>query len=319
MQAIIRTTEYAHIDQKTIPTVSNADDVLIRIAYAGLCRTDVYAANGLIDTKGERVLGHEFSGVVIGTGSDVKNVSLTDRVTVMPIMACGICELCQNGNKDLCQDSLMLGIDRDGAFAEYIVVPANIVYKLPDNVSFKQGAYSEPLAASLSVLKAGIKPEQKGVIFGENRFSHLISRILKVNGFEDVVIQDVESSTRLKDNTYDFVIETLASSEVMEQAFAAAKPKGTIILKSRRHDLVGINFNQAVRKELSIKAVNYADFDETLALLARDDFSIDDLFGESFALGEFKGVFKDAETNEGLKIFFAVNDDLVESDNVRLR
>lgn len=317
MRAIIKDTDGTTLKDTPIPNVQSGNDVVIKVAYAGLCRTDIYAADGLIDTRGTRILGHEFSGVITDIGVQVTQFKLGDRVTVMPVMPCGKCALCEHGHDDLCQDTQMLGLEYDGAFAEYIRVPEKFVYKLPDAVSFKQGAYSEPLAASLSVLKSGIQAGQKGLILGDNRFGQLIARILKVHGFNDVTIHDVNSAVVPPSNTYDFVIETVATEAVMMQAFTAAKPKGVIILKSRKHDPIGINFNLAVRKELKIQAVNYADFDETLALLARPDFSVDDLFGNCYPLDDFQSVFETAKHSENLKIFFIANSDLAENDNVR--
>ena len=317
MRAIIRDNQGSKLQETEIPPPQSDKDVVIKVAYAGLCRTDIYAADGLIETNGPRILGHEFSGIISEVGKSVKTLTPGDRVTVMPVMPCRACSLCQSGHEDLCQDTIMLGLGRDGAFAEYISVPQSFVYKLPDNVSFKQGAYSEPLAASLSVLKSGIMPEQKGLILGNNRFGQLIARILNVHGFKDVTIHDVDYPVLPSANTYDFVIETVASEPVMMQAFKAAKPKGTIVLKSRKHEAVGINFSLAVQKELTLKAVNYACFDETLALLAREDFNVDDLFGQSYPLDEFQSVFELAKNSENLKIFFIANPDLAENENVR--
>ena len=316
MRAIIRNNKTTEVQDTDKPVIKDPNDVLIKIAISGLCRTDIFAAEGIIDTNGDRVLGHEFSGIVEQTGNNVSNVQKGDRVTVMPVIPCGTCELCSNGEDSSCPNTTMLGINYDGSFAEYIRVPASTVYKLPDNVSLKKGAYSEPLAASLSVLKSGIKSNQKGMIYGNNRFGQLILRILKINGFNDVTIYDQNNNIKPLDNSYNFAIETCATPEAMNEIFRMVKPCGRVVLKSRKHEGVSINFNTAIQKELTLKAVNYASFDETIELLSNPDFYIDDLLGDVYKLEDFERVFTDAKSNESLKTFFAPDIEFAENDNV---
>src|SRR5690606_7548727 len=194
------------------------------IALAGLCRTDVFMADGLISGNDTVILGHEFSGTVEASGAHATGFAKGDRVTVMPVIPCGTCGFCTSGTKDSCQNTTMLGINHDGAFAEYIRVPANTVYKLPENVSFKHGAYSEPVAAALSVMKADIAPDQRGFIYGNNRFAQLILRIMQSYGFDNVTIHDPQTE-KLEDNSYDYAIETLATEQTMLEIFRAVRPR----------------------------------------------------------------------------------------------
>jgi L-iditol 2-dehydrogenase len=309
MRALIRSHDFLGVREVARPVLRSNREILIRVQLAGLCRTDIFAAEGKIKCKDDVVLGHEFSGVVAETGSTVTGFSVGDRVTVMPVMPCGTCLFCSNGQQNKCQKTSMLGIDHDGAFAEYISVPASAVYKLPDSVSFKQGAYSEPVAASLSVMKSGIKPAEKGLIYGDNRFGHLIARILQVYGFKDITIYDPASGNILDENIYDFAVETMASVEVMDDIFRAVKPCGRVVLKSRRHEPIGINFNTAIKKEITLSAVNYGDFDTVIAMMADGSLQVDDLLGEVHELEDFAGVFARAKTQESTKIFFKIGHD----------
>lgn len=303
MRALIKDKAVVAVRNIEQPQLQSADDVLIRIALAGLCRTDVFMADGLIGGNDTVILGHEFSGIIEDTGAEAANLRKGDRVTVMPVIPCGQCGFCNADAKHNCQNTTMLGINHDGAFAEYIRVPANTVYKLPENLSFKHGAYSEPVAAALSVMKAGIAPEQRGFIYGCNRFAKLIQRIMRAYGFDNVTIHEPQTE-KLDDNSYDFAIETLATQQAMAEILRAVRHQGRIIIRSRKHEPVGICFDMAVKKEVTLQAVNYGPFDEAIALMADGRIQVDDLLGAVHDLESFAAVFAASKTSETSKIFF---------------
>ena len=302
MRALIKSSDGVAVKDVAAPSVA-VGDVLVRVKLAGLCRTDVFVAEGRIPAKSNVVLGHEFSGIVEDAGGEAQGFQRGDRVTAMPVLPCGRCTLCEAGAQDKCQQTTMLGIDHDGAFGELIAVPAAAVYKIPDTMSFRVAAYSEPVAAALSVMKAKLSKEQRGVIYGNNRFGHLISRILKAYGFEQVAVHDPLAAT-LKDSAYDFAIETLATEKTMSDLMQAVKPGGTIVLKSRKHEPVGISLAQAVKKEITFTAVNYGDFGEAIRLMAENLIKVDDLLGPEHRLEDFAAVFERSKSLETQKVFF---------------
>ena len=302
MRAIIKSSEGVAVKDVAPPRLA-ANEVLVRVKLAGLCRTDVFVAEGRIPSKSNVVLGHEFSGIVEDTGGTIANFRRGDRVTAMPVLPCGRCNLCEAGVQDKCQKTTMLGIDHDGAFGELIAVPAAAVYKIPDTMSFRVAAYSEPVAAALSVMKAGLSPDQRGVIYGNNRFCHLINRILKAYGVNDMTVHDPLTAT-LAENTYDFAIETLATDKTMRDLMEAVKPGGKIVLKSRKHELVGISLALAVKKEITLQAVNYGDFGEAIRLMAENLIEVGDLLGPEHPLEEFAAVFERSKSLETQKVFF---------------
>ncbi|MEZ0225974.1 MAG: zinc-binding dehydrogenase [Alphaproteobacteria bacterium] len=303
MRALMKAKEGIAVREVPAPRPGD-DEVLIRVMLAGLCRTDVFVAEGRIPGKADVILGHEFSGIVEQAGMRAGDLKQGDRVTAMPVMPCGRCDICASGLQDRCQSTTMLGIDHDGAFSEYIAVPASAVYKIPDTLSFRLAAYSEPVAAALSVMKSGIAPEQRGVIYGNNRFGHLIDRILKAYGFGSVTIFDPAEGRPLRENAYDFAIETLATEKTLRELMVALKPGGKIVLKSRKHEPVGINLSLAVKKEVTLTAVNYGDFAESIRLMAEGLIQVDDLLGTEHTLEEFAAVFERSKTLETQKVFF---------------
>ena len=271
---------------------------------AGLCRTDVYVAEGQIPTAEPLILGHEFAGVIRDCGIQVKRFQAGDRVTVNPQLACGRCPACGAGACLSCPHSHFLGVHRDGAFAEFITVPATAVYPLPATVSCQQGAFTEPVAASLAVLKAGIKVHDKGLIYGDNRISRLTHMILQAYGFVDVTICEAGCAV-LPADTYDFIIETCATTETLAEILQAVRPRGTIILKSRQYQPVSLVFSDLIKKEPVLHAVNYGPFEEALALIATERLALHPLCGAVYALEDFAQVFVQAKRSEATKLFFA--------------
>jgi len=301
MKALIKKDNRVGVEVTTVPQVVSPHDVLIRIALAGICRTDIYAAEGRFPTKNNLILGHEFSGLVEKTGPQVTHVKPGDRVAVMPLFPRREVKL-PNGLRSYAA-STMMGIEHDGAFCEYVVVPASAVYRLPDTLSLMHGAYMEPIAASMAVLNAAIKPEQKGLIYGDNRISRLTARILEAKGFCDVAI--CSSEEKLEADSYDFIIETLATTETMNNIVAAVKPGGRIVLKSRQHTPVAFNINTLVMKDITLEAVSYGSFQEAINFLASGALKVDDFFGGVFDLDKFQSTFAASQETEAKKLFFS--------------
>ncbi|MBI1216301.1 MAG: alcohol dehydrogenase catalytic domain-containing protein [Alphaproteobacteria bacterium] len=301
MKALVKNGNNVSLRDIDLPAAGDEAGVLIRIALAGLCRTDMEVAAGRIASKDPLVLGHEFSGIVEDVSAGVSGISPGDRVAVMPFLPLDDRKM-KNGLPSYA-GARMMGIDLDGAFSEFTVAPASAVYRLPDNVSLMEGAYMEPIAASMAVLNAVIAPGETGVIYGDNRISRLTERILNAKGFMKVSVCDREMP--LAENSCDFIIETLATSEGFEKMVRAVRPGGRIILKSRQRAPVTFCVNDLVMKDITLEAVSYGDFQAGIDLVAAGLLRIDDLFGDVFALDRFETVFDLSRRGESKKLFFS--------------
>ena len=166
MEALVKQGPSVALRTVARPCVSRSDDVIVHVMAAGLCRTDVYVADGRIRAVDPVILGHEFSGVISDVGPAVQDLSPGDRVTAMPAIPCGACALCRGGDRAHCGSRGFLGIDWQGAFAEYVRVPRSAVHRIPDGLSFRQGAYVEPVAAALGVLRAELPRDGRGLVWG---------------------------------------------------------------------------------------------------------------------------------------------------------
>ncbi len=150
MKAIVKSTPAAGLEVREVEAPEPADDqVLVRVRRAGICGTDLHIHRWDAWSR-ERiepplVLGHEFVGEVAEVGALVDNVRPGDRVSAEGHVTCGHCEHCRTGNAHVCRETEILGIDRDGAFAEYVAVPATNIVPIPDAVDDDHAAVFDPL------------------------------------------------------------------------------------------------------------------------------------------------------------------------------
>jgi D-arabinose 1-dehydrogenase-like Zn-dependent alcohol dehydrogenase len=302
MRAVVKQGRSVQICRVPVPE-PRPGEVLIRVEVAGVCRTDVYVAQGKLSSADPVILGHEFAGVVAAGGPDDHGFAPGDRVVVMPAIPCGTCLRCAGGMPECCPHHQFLGVGRHGAFAEYVAVPAQVVHHLPKALSFTEGAYAEPVCASLAVLKANIRPGQRGLIYGDNRIAELTKRVLSAAGFSAVERHRMDPSAPLETDAYDFVIETHPVAGAFDEIIRVLRPGGRIILKSRPPAPVAIDLAAAVRKEVVFESVSYATFAESLEFLTRHDLA--DLFGEARPLEDFADVFAADDVGEHLKSFLS--------------
>lgn len=198
-------TEYRQFSIEDLPVPScAAGEVLIQVAACGICGSDVHGYDG---TSGRRippiVMGHEAAGVVAAVGSEVRSVSPGDRVTFDSTVYCAKCEFCLRGEINLCEDRQVVGVScgeyrRPGAFAEYIVVPEYIVYRLPPSLSFADAAMLEAVSVALHAVKlSGIEGGETALVIGAGMIGLLVLQAAMVAGCARVLVADVDA-TRLK-------------------------------------------------------------------------------------------------------------------------
>ena len=140
------------------PPVCGPDDVVVRSRAAGVCRTDLEVLKGELDPRWVRypcVPGHEWSGEVAEVGSRVEGIARGDRVVCEGMIPCGRCRRCAAGETNLCENYDQLGFTRVGGYGEEVLVPARVVHRLPEHVSFETGVLVEPASVVLRALERG--------------------------------------------------------------------------------------------------------------------------------------------------------------------
>jgi L-iditol 2-dehydrogenase len=209
-------SEYCHLEVTDVPApVPAEDEVLIRVSACGICGSDVHGYDG---SSGRRippiVMGHEAAGIVASVGANAKSISEGDRVTFDSTIFCGTCDFCRRGEINLCDHRQVLGVScpdyrRHGAFAEYVVVPSRIVYRLPGQMSFAEAAMLEAVAVALhSVSLSEVSPGSTALVVGAGMIGLLIAQALRVAGCSRILVADIDDS-RLK------LAKELGTSEVL--------------------------------------------------------------------------------------------------------
>lgn len=285
MKTLVK-TESGIILKDTVPGTLKDGFVRIEVKEVGLCRTDLYVADGTIPVSGDIILGHEFSGIINESKSTL--FKFGERVGVNPLF-----------------DLKFMGLDFDGCLRKYIDVPQEQVIKAYD-LDFKFAAYLEPVAASMAVLKACKDKEAKGAVFGHNRIAELTYLILKTEGYNIEWLDEKVSYNSEQNNSYDYIVETLFNEEYLKTIIKLLKKEGTLVVKSRKKQLTGLIASDLVAKELTFRCVNYYDFNETMSWLTQNQHVVEHLLGHSYPLEQWRAAFDEAYKGESKKIFIHI-------------
>lgn len=204
MKALVL-TKAGHFEICDCPDPKVGDrDVLVQVKACGICGSDVHGMDG---STGRRkppiIMGHEAAGVIMDTGTSVSDWHKGQRVTFDSTVYCGHCCYCQKGLINLCDNRQVFGVScddyrRDGAFAERIAVPQHILYPLPPQVSFEQGAMTEALSIAVHAVGCSpASPQDTVVVVGAGMIGLLIIQVLAASGCTDIIAVDVDEN-RLK-------------------------------------------------------------------------------------------------------------------------
>ncbi|NLV84956.1 MAG: galactitol-1-phosphate 5-dehydrogenase [Spirochaetales bacterium] len=204
MKALVMES-YKQMTYKEVPTptVVDAHDVLISIKAAAICGSDVHGFDG---STGRRIppviMGHEGSGVIVEKGSAVNRFAVGDRVTFDSTIYCLRCSYCQSGAVNLCENRRVLGVScdeyrKDGIFAEYVVVPDHILYKIPDGLSFAEAALTEPAAVAAHAFRiTPVGLNDTIAVVGSGLIGLMLIQILKASTSAQVIAIDTDAQRR---------------------------------------------------------------------------------------------------------------------------
>jgi propanol-preferring alcohol dehydrogenase len=183
------------LQEVNVPAV-DARDVLVRVKAAGVCHSDAhYRAGKSVVRPLPLTLGHEVAGVVERVGAEVSSFKAGDRVCLHYLASCGECVYCQRGNEQFCVSGAMMGKYRDGGYAEFIVMPARSVFRLPAEIPFEQGAIMMcSSATSLHALnKARLRAGETVAVFGVGGLGLSAIQLAKVLGAREVFAVDIRA------------------------------------------------------------------------------------------------------------------------------
>lgn len=314
MKALRFENQQLHLAE--IPTPQRAGEALVRVTTAGICNTDLEIVRGYANFHG--TLGHEFVGLVEAS-PDPSQIGA--RVVGEINAGCGQCDLCRAGDARHCANRTVLGIvGRDGAFAEYLTLPAGNLLKVPDSVSDQQAVFTEPLAAACEILEqVTILPNHRVAVIGDGKLGQLIARVLATTGCELLLIGKHSDKLQLAAEAgiatialadlnagaargFDFVVEASGAAAGLQLALNLVKPRGTIILKSTFHGAVQFDTSRIVVDEISLVGSRCGRFEQALALLATGKLHVEPLIAATYPLREGVAAMQAAAEAGRLKV-----------------
>ncbi len=177
------------IEEAEIPA-PGPNQIQVKVKVSGVCGSDVHAHGGSHPFVSPPIVpGHEFSGTVSELGKGAEGFAVGDRVTVEPSLTCGSCYNCRHGRYNICTELRVLGCQAPGSFAQYISVPAEKVYKLPESLDFDDGALVEPSAVGVhAVRRSELSLGDRVVVIGSGVIGLEIVQAAKAAGAGEIIV-----------------------------------------------------------------------------------------------------------------------------------
>lgn len=303
------------VEECPMPVISTADDVLVRIAYSGLCGSDIPRIFANSSHFYPITLGHEFSGQVVSTGEDIHDLQEGDAVACVPLLPCFQCEECKQTAYSQCKHYQFIGSRRHGGHAEYVVVPRHNLFKLPQGASLLHGAFLEPVTVGLHALKlAGGCRGKEVIVIGAGTIGQLIIQAASASGASSVTAIDINpqrlalaretgashafnSATTgaddIRQQTHErrfnqLIIETAGTPQTVALSLDIAGPKAQVALVGTLHKDLTLNvatFSHILRKELTLLGswMNYSapwpgsEWQQAMQLFAENKLNLEPL------------------------------------------
>ena len=298
-----------------------SNEVLVKVKACGICGSDVHGMDG---STGRRqtplIMGHEASGEIAEIGSDVQGWQIGDRVTFDSTIYNLDDWYTRKGRYNLSDNRKVLGVSpmefkKHGAFAEYVSMPAHILYKLPDNVSFEQAAMVEPVAvAAHAVNVSKIQPGESAVVVGVGMVGVFVVKMLQIAGANPIIAIDLDEGKLklakefgathtfkstdenvsekilelIKSRGADFGFEVVGVSETVNLCINCLRKGGTAVLVGNLKPEVTIPLQKVVTSELSLLgscAIN-GEYEMVLDLIASGKISVDKMISAVAPLSE---------------------------------
>jgi L-iditol 2-dehydrogenase len=184
------------LDELAVPD-PKPGEVRLRPLAAGLCGTDAHIFRGEFPATPPVVLGHEVAGIVDAVGAGVRNLAEGDLVTVQPNTYCGVCRYCRTGREHLCSDLRAYGLHFDGGFAEAMVAPARVVYRLPSGMNARLACLAEPLACCVHGMdRVAIQSGSTVMVIGSGLIGLMLTRLARLAGAGLIVASELRELRR---------------------------------------------------------------------------------------------------------------------------
>ena len=340
MKAVVKYDNVAgatEVREVPVPSIG-PDDVLVETAYIGICGSDPHMHHNKVSYKVNvpLILGHEFAGVIAEVGANVSGWKVGDRVTSETHADyCGKCVMCRTNNYHVCRERKGYGFQIDGAFAKYVRVPSRILHKVPENVSLKEAALTEPLCVAYSSLvkHSPLKPGDLVVIIGPGPIGLLCTKIASILGASDIVVvgtdgddarmeiakklgatMTINSSQQdpvpiimgMRDGYgADLVVDAAGFSPTLKLSLDVVRPCGQINKIGWGPGPVGFSLDQLISKAVALQGTfshTWDVWEKCLVLMGERTVDLGEVITHELPLDQWQKGFDLMETKEGLKI-----------------
>lgn len=287
---------------------------LIRLLCGGICNTDLELQRGYYGFSGTP--GHEFVGEVIEADSPEW---VGRRVAGEINLACGACDWCRRGLGRHCPRRSVLGIvNHPGAFREFLTLPERNLHALPDTLPTERAVFIEPLAAACEILDQVALPCASAVaVLGDGKLGLLIALVLNAYGHRvrqfghhadkleiarRAGVDTAAAGDALPAIAYEWVVDATGSPEGLTQAVRMTRPRGTVILKSTMHGLVGVDTAPVIVNEITLVGSRCGRFQPAIDLLSRNLIPVEEMIAEQLPLADAPRAFERAARKGVLKV-----------------
>lgn len=340
MQAVVKYEKgplRTELREVPIPQIGPSD-VLVKVEAVGICGSDphIHKETFAFAVSIPIILGHEFSGVIVEAGKEVKGFREGDRVTSETHAAyCGRCALCRTGNYQVCKERKGFGFHVDGAFAEYVRVPEMSLHRLPDTVSFVTGALTEPLCVAYNAVveKTRVRPGDAVAVIGPGPIGILCVEIARLSGANPVVAIGVSADAQRLELAsamgathcinsdaddpvaavmqitsgagVDAVIDAAGAGETLRQSMQMVAPGGTITKVGWGPEPVGYSIDPIIHKAVTLKGSfshSWPMWERCIKLMSRGQVHPESLVTHTLPLSEWEKGFELIESRRGLKV-----------------
>lgn len=311
MKALHFDGSQAHVVERASPALA-ADRALVRVALAGICRTDLELCRGYMGFRG--VLGHEFVGRVEEGPAEWRGMRVVGEIN----FACGRCETCAANLGRHCPQRSVMGIDgADGAIAEWVSVPVANLHCVPDSVSDEQAVFTEPLAAAFEILEqVEVEPESRALVWGDGKLGLLVAQVLQSAGARVTLLGHHPAKLALlaqrgietalagewSGPAAPLVVEATGSAEGFRRAVAATLPRGTLVLKSTIAAHEPLDLAPVVIHEISVIGSRCGPFPPALRALETGRVAVGPLVSHRVPLARADEALRRAAERGALKI-----------------
>ncbi|MFX0004206.1 MAG: zinc-binding dehydrogenase [Candidatus Hodarchaeota archaeon] len=308
-----------------IPQIKNSQ-VLVQVKAVGICGTDLAIVNGHLPVPTPIILGHEFAGEIVKIGKDIDPIWLNKRVTSEINTNIDFnCYFCNRGLFTQCVSRKALGIDVDGALAEYIALESYLLHEIPDKITYDDATFIEPLAAAYQTFEMmSIGKNDKNIaIFGLGKLGLLITQVALSKGLKLIVLDGSDKKLNLakkygahysinrleyenipleiKNLTNglgaDIVVDTTGNPTALKDIIESCKTRGKIHVKSTHGVETSINLTDIVIRELTLYSSRCGPFDKAIEGLESGQIQVQDLISSRFKLDSIIEAFESYATN----------------------